>query len=192
MWNPQSRTVLDSLTWGETYTWYYHERGICTEKTKSAQKLSFDMQWIPTKKLLDRIADIRMIHEMSSAQNALDHLKDYCSNSWTTKPRVQCRLFNRVLKRWIAQLISVILFRWIVIYPVDSAIQPPGGGGALPYKRLMGMCRWMGSHFHDWIEYNGVVFSIGFTRMGSHIFGFLGVRKLFIFTVSKHTRIFAL
>ena len=80
------------------------------------------------KKLLDRIADITMIHETSSAQNALDHLKDYCSNSWTTKPRVQCRLFNRVLKRWIAQLISVILFRWIVIYPVDSAIQPPGGG----------------------------------------------------------------
>ena len=123
------------------------------------------------KKLLDRIANIRMIHEMSSAQNALDHLKDYCSNSWTTKPRVQCRLFNRVLKRWTAQLISVILFRWIVIYPVDSAIQP---GGVLPYKRLIGMCRWMGSHFHDWIDYNGVAFSIEFTRMASHIFGFWG------------------
>ena len=25
-------------------------------------------------------------------------------------------------------------------------------GGVLPYKRLMGMCRWMGSHFHDWID----------------------------------------
>ena len=24
-----------------------------------------------------------------------------------------------------------------------------GGGGVLPYERLMGMCRWMGSHFHD-------------------------------------------
>ena len=46
-------------------------------------------------------------------------------------------------------------------------------GGALPYKRLMGMCRWMGSHFHDWIDHNGVPFSI-VTRMGSHIFGFLG------------------
>ena len=22
----------------------------------------------------------------------------------------------------------------------------------------MGMCRWMGSHFHDWIDYNGVTF----------------------------------
>ena len=28
----------------------------------------------------------------------------------------------------------------------------PGGGGVLPYKRLMGMCPWMGSHFHDWID----------------------------------------
>ena len=113
------------------------------------------------------------IHEMSSAQNALDHLKDYCSTgSWTTKPPVQCRLFNRVLKRWTAQLISAILLRWIVIYPVDSAIQP--GGGVLPYKRLIGMCRWMGSHFHEWIDYNGVAFSIEFTRMASHIFGFWG------------------
>ena len=22
------------------------------------------------------------------------------------------------------------------------------------------MCRWMGSHFHDWIDYNGVAFSL--------------------------------
>ena len=34
-----------------------------------------------------------------------------------------------------------------------------GGGGALPSNRLMGMCRWMGSHFHDWIDYNGVAFN---------------------------------
>ena len=32
------------------------------------------------------------------------------------------------------------------------------GGGVLP--RLMGMCRWMGSHFHAWIDYNVVAFSI--------------------------------
>ena len=30
-----------------------------------------------------------------------------------------------------------------------------GGGGGTPYKRLIGMCRWMGSHFHDGIDYNG-------------------------------------
>ena len=32
--------------------------------------------------------------------------------------------------------------------------------GVLPYKRLMGVCRWMESHFHDWIDYNVVAFSI--------------------------------
>ena len=29
-------------------------------------------------------------------------------------------------------------------------------GGVLPYKSLMGMCRWMGSRFHAWSDYNGV------------------------------------
>ena len=52
------------------------------------------------------------------------------------------------------------------VYPVidfyfhSTTIPPEGGGRVLPYKRLMGMCRWMGSHFYDWIDYNGVAFSI--------------------------------
>ena len=57
-------------------------------------------------------------------------------------------------------------------------VQVPGG--VLPCNRLMGMCRWMGSHFHDWIDYNGVAFSIGtnrVTRMGSHICGISEVSK---------------
>ena len=33
-----------------------------------------------------------------------------------------------------------------------------GGGGICPSNRLMEMCRWMGLHFHDWIDYNGVAF----------------------------------
>ena len=55
-------------------------------------------------------------------------------------------------------------------------------GGVLPSNRLMGMCRWMWSHFHDWIDYNGVAFSIGpnrVTRMGLHIYGILGVYTVF-------------
>ena len=24
-----------------------------------------------------------------------------------------------------------------------------GGGGVFPYKKLIGICRWKGSHFHD-------------------------------------------
>ena len=31
----------------------------------------------------------------------------------------------------------------------------PVAGGVLPSKRLLGMCRWMGSHFHNWTDYSG-------------------------------------
>ena len=47
------------------------------------------------------------------------------------------------------------------------------GGGVLPYKRLMGMCRWMGSHFHDWIDYNGVTFLVELLEWGRTFSGFL-------------------
>ena len=47
------------------------------------------------------------------------------------------------------------------------------GGGVLPSNRLMGMCRWMGLHFHDWIDYNGVTFSIALLEWG-HIFSGFG------------------
>ena len=43
------------------------------------------------------------------------------------------------------------------------------------------MCRWMGSHFREWIDYNGV----------AH-FRIFGVRQFFIFMVSKCTRMFVL
>ena len=48
-----------------------------------------------------------------------------------------------------------------------------GGRGVLPYRRLMGMYRWMGSHFHDAIDYNGVAFSIELLEWG-HIFSDFG------------------
>ena len=37
---------------------------------------------------------------------------------------------------------------------------PRGRGGILPYKRLMVMRRWIRAHFHVWIDYNGVAFSM--------------------------------
>ena len=67
------------------------------------------------------------------------------------------------------------------------------GEGVLRSKRLIGMRRMMGSHFHDCIDYNGVGRIVNrVTRMGSYIFRFLGVKKFFIFTVSKRTRMFVL
>ena len=50
----------------------------------------------------------------------------------------------------------------------------PGGEGVLPYKRLMGMCRWMESHFHDWSDYNGVTFLVKLLECGRTFSGFLG------------------
>ena len=41
----------------------------------------------------------------------------------------------------------------------EARVQRETYGGVLPYKRLMRMCRWMESHFHDWIDYNGIAFS---------------------------------
>ena len=65
------------------------------------------------------------------------------------------------------------------------------GGGVLPHKRLLGMCRWMGLHFHDRIDYNGVAFSIELIEWG-RTFRIFGVRQFFIFTDSKRTRLFKL
>ena len=47
-------------------------------------------------------------------------------------------------------------------------------GELLPYKRLLGMCRWMGSHFHDWTDYNGVAFLVELLEWDRTFSGFLG------------------
>ena len=59
---------------------------------------------------------------------------------------------------------------------VNSPVYPgEGGGGGLPPRyRLMGIYRWMGSHFHDWIDYNGVAFIIELLKWGRSFSGFLG------------------
>ena len=56
------------------------------------------------------------------------------------------------------------------------------GGGVLPYKRLMGMCHWMRSHFDEWIDCNEVAFSMKLLEWG----------RSFLFSVSKPTRMFVL
>ena len=40
------------------------------------------------------------------------------------------------------------------------------------------MCCWMGSHFHDWIDYNGVTFSIEFLEWGRTFSDFWGKKIL--------------
>ena len=48
------------------------------------------------------------------------------------------------------------------------------GGGVLPYKSLMKMCRWMGSHFHNCSDHNGVAFLIELLEWGRKFSNFGG------------------
>ena len=64
----------------------------------------------------------------------------------------------------------------------------PCPGGVLPYKRLMGMCHWMGSHFHEWIDYNGVEFSIELLEWGRTFSDFWG-KKILLSRDSKWSRL---
>ena len=54
------------------------------------------------------------------------------------------------------------------------------------------MCRWMGSRFHDWIDYNGLAFSIELLQLGLKLSDVFGIRQFFIFTVSKRTSVLLL
>ena len=54
------------------------------------------------------------------------------------------------------------------------ALREDRPGGVLPYRRLMGMCRWMGSHFHNCSDYNGVAFSIELLEWGRKFSNFGG------------------
>ena len=48
-------------------------------------------------------------------------------------------------------------------------------GGVLPSKRLLGMCRWMASHVHIWVDYNGVTFLVELLEWGCTFSGFLEI-----------------
>ena len=72
-------------------------------------------------------------------------------------------------------LADQIFHRYNVYSCFDKVCPTPEGGGVvLAYKRLMGLCRWMGSHFHDWIGYHGVTFSIELLEWGRTFSDFWG------------------
>ena len=79
-----------------------------------------------------------------------------------------CRSFNPSLCR----LSSFLLFY------VTVATR----GGGLPYERLMEMCRWMGSNFHDWLDYNGVAFLIELLECCRTFSDFRGKTVLLIYS----------
>ena len=75
--------------------------------------------------------------------------------------------FLRVWPKLTVYLISRTNLGKILVYK-------PGGGGVLPYKEANGDFRWMGSRFDDWIDYNGVSFSIELLQLGRTFSDFLG------------------
>ena len=60
----------------------------------------------------------------------------------------------------------------VIIQPV--LLTGVGGGVVLPGNRLMRMCGWMGSHFHCWIDHNGVAFLLELLEWGRTFLGFGG------------------
>ena len=65
---------------------------------------------------------------------------------------------------------------WLIYRNVELRywLVPGPGGGVLPYKRLLGMCRWMGSRFQGWIDYNGVTFLVELLEWDRKFSVFLG------------------
>ena len=47
-------------------------------------------------------------------------------------------------------------------------------GGYFLVKEILGMCRWIGSHFHNLTDYNGVTFLVELLEWGRKFSGFLG------------------
>ena len=69
-------------------------------------------------------------------------------------------------------------------------VKSSGGGGVLPYKRLMEMCRRMGSHLHDWIDYNGVSFSMELLAWGCTFSDFWGKTVLHIYGLQMYQNVY--
>ena len=55
-------------------------------------------------------------------------------------------------------------------------------GGNSEVNKLMALCRWRGSHFHNCHDYNGIPFSIiQVLAGGAHFLGFCGQENFFIY-----------
>ena len=70
----------------------------------------------------------------------------------------------------------------VTIDPLLRVIRDePNPGVIPPYKKLMEMCRLIGSHFYDWIDCNGVAFSRELLEWGRTFSDFWGKKVLHIY-----------
>ena len=104
--------------------------------------------------------------DLREAFDTVDHLLTRSSRekpggkAWNGSARISLVEFNK---------------RCVLMHCLPQQKSPwDPGGGVLPYKRLLEMCCWMGSHFHDWIDYNGVAFLVELLEWGRTFSGFLG------------------
>ena len=81
-------------------------------------------------------------------------------------------------RRHMSLRLFVIQTRYCAVIRRRSIQPGVGGGGVLPYKRLLGMCRWMGSHFNDWIDRTGVAFSTELLESRGRTFSDFWGRKI--------------
>ena len=82
----------------------------------------------------------------------------------------RCSIF-RTEKYFYHQKCTFSVLNYLMFSRADIS---HSGGEVLPYKRLMGMRRWMESHFHVWIDYTGVAFLMGLLKWGRTFSYFLG------------------
>ena len=73
--------------------------------------------------------------------------------------------------------------------PIDYYLNPRGWGYFL-VLRPMGMCCGIGSHFRDWIDYNGVAFSIELLEWECAFFWDFGGQKILVSRGLKVGKIF--
>ena len=59
--------------------------------------------------------------------------------------------------------------------------QRGGGGGVIPKNRVLGICRGLGSHFNDWIDFYGVAFSVELLEWDRTFSDFWGKTVLHIY-----------
>ena len=74
------------------------------------------------------------------------------------------------------------MYKYSCVLSLRSIAARAGGGRRgelLAYKRLMGMCRWMGLHFQEWIDNNGVA-SRELLEWGRAFFGVRPTRSSYL------------
>ena len=84
-----------------------------------------------------------------------------------------CMYMWRISRKGVSSIMSerLKITFFFTLFRARSCGSCPGG--LLPSKRLLEMCHWMGSHFHNWTDYNGVTFLVELLELGRKFSGFL-------------------